>query len=72
MSLAYLVRSYQSLESLDVITSDIPHSIAQGLIEKSWKLIDIVRELGEVLVSEDDKIRSTGETDYNLFLYFKS
>lgn len=31
-----------------------------GLVDKQWRLIDIVKELGEVLVSENDAVRSRG------------
>lgn len=33
-----------------------------GLSDKQWKLIDIVKELGPVLVSETDAIRARGQS----------
>ena len=36
------------------------HFDAAGLTEKSWRLIDVVKELGAVLISENDAARSQG------------
>lgn len=59
-ALPSLVRAYQTLEALDVVTTDLPAQIAAGLVDKHWRLIDVVKELGEVLVSDVDADRARG------------
>ncbi|GAA5964949.1 hypothetical protein JCM21900_001908 [Sporobolomyces salmonicolor] len=55
-----LVRSYAALDPSTVTASEIPAQIARGLAQGAWRLLDIVKELGESLVSELDAVRSRG------------
>ncbi|ORY74067.1 ARM repeat-containing protein [Leucosporidium creatinivorum] len=55
-----LLRSWNALDDSTTAASPIPAQLAQGLADKQWRLLDIVKGLGEVLVDENDAVRSRG------------
>ncbi|GAA5888696.1 hypothetical protein JCM6882_009055 [Rhodosporidiobolus microsporus] len=59
-SLAQLVAAYNALQDADTPTSPLPAQIASTINDGTYRLVLLVKELGEALTSENDATRARG------------
>ncbi|GAA5902120.1 hypothetical protein JCM8208_002481 [Rhodotorula glutinis] len=58
--LASAVTDYARLESTDLAASPIPLKLAHGVVNRDYRLIELVKALADTLTSDDDDRRARG------------